>query len=57
LLASGATPPPVPHPKCKQCSLYALCLPELVAARSTYARAARDLFTVPAESSKGSSGD
>ena len=46
LLASGTTPPPILHPKCKQCSLYALCLPELVAAQAAYARAARDLFTV-----------
>ncbi len=49
LLASGATPPPVPHPKCKQCSLYALCLPDLVAARTAYDRAARALFTVSGE--------
>jgi CRISPR-associated exonuclease Cas4 len=49
LLASGTTPPPVLHPKCKQCSLYGLCLPELVADRAAYARAARTLFTVAAE--------
>ena len=40
LLASGVTPPPVVHPKCKQCSLYELCMPELVADRAAYARAA-----------------
>jgi CRISPR-associated exonuclease Cas4 len=49
LLASGATPPPVPHPKCKQCSLYELCMPDLVADRAAYARAAGVLFAVPHE--------
>jgi CRISPR-associated exonuclease Cas4 len=47
LLASGATPPPVVHPKCKQCSLHGLCLPELVAAPGRYRRAVGELFTVP----------
>jgi CRISPR-associated exonuclease Cas4 len=28
LIASGQTPPPVREPKCDQCSLYDLCMPE-----------------------------
>jgi CRISPR-associated exonuclease Cas4 len=47
LLASGATPPPIVHPKCKQCSVNALCLPDLVAAPARYRRAAGELFAVP----------
>jgi CRISPR-associated exonuclease Cas4 len=47
LLASGATPPPIVHPKCKQCSVNALCLPDLVAAPARYRRAAGELFLVP----------
>ncbi len=47
LLASGRTPPPVVHPKCKQCSVNSLCLPDLVDAQSRYQRAARDLFALP----------
>jgi CRISPR-associated exonuclease Cas4 len=46
LLASNVTPPPVVHPKCRQCSLYQLCLPELVVNRPVYDRAARALFQV-----------
>jgi CRISPR-associated exonuclease Cas4 len=49
LLASNLTPPPVVHPKCRQCSLYQLCLPELVADHSAYERAARALFQVRPE--------
>jgi CRISPR-associated exonuclease Cas4 len=44
LLASRIAPPPVVHPKCRQCSLNSLCLPDLVAAQARYQRAARDLF-------------
>jgi len=47
LLAAGVTPLPVPHPKCRQCSLRAACLPDLIAARDAYRRASRSLFTVP----------
>jgi CRISPR-associated exonuclease Cas4 len=47
LLASGETPPPVPHPKCKQCSLERLCLPRLVADQAAYRQAARTLFRIP----------
>jgi CRISPR-associated exonuclease Cas4 len=49
LLASGHTPPPVLHAKCKSCSLHAVCLPELISARTAYDRAAAALFTVPPE--------
>jgi CRISPR-associated exonuclease Cas4 len=44
LLACGVTPPPVLHAKCKQCSLYALCMPELLSKRDAYQHAARSLF-------------
>ena len=47
LLASGVTPPPIVHPKCKQCSVNALCLPDLVAAPARYRRAAGELFAAP----------
>jgi CRISPR-associated exonuclease Cas4 len=50
LLASGLTPPPLVHPKCRQCSVNALCLPDLVAAPARYQRAARELFTLPVTS-------
>ena len=49
LLAAGVTPPPVPHPKCRQCSVRELCLPDLVAATSQYERAVTSLFQVPAD--------
>jgi CRISPR-associated exonuclease Cas4 len=45
MLASGLTPPPVVHPKCKQCSVNSLCLPELVVAQARYQKAIRDLFS------------
>ena len=51
LLASNVTPPPVVHPKCRQCSLYQLCLPELVVNRPAYDRAARALFQVHSKTS------
>lgn len=47
LLASGSTPPPVVHPKCKECSVNSLCLPNLVVAQARYLRASRDLFSPP----------
>jgi CRISPR-associated exonuclease Cas4 len=46
LLRSGVTPPPVLHPKCKSCSLYNVCLPEVISDESAYHRAALALFTV-----------
>jgi CRISPR-associated exonuclease Cas4 len=44
LLGTRTAPPPVPHPKCKGCSLDAVCLPGLVAAGVAYRRAAAALF-------------
>lgn len=44
VLAATAAPAPRPHPKCKQCSLNAVCLPDLVAAPAAYRRAAAALF-------------
>jgi CRISPR-associated exonuclease Cas4 len=46
LIRSGQTPAPVLHPKCKACSLHAVCLPELIAAPATYRRAADNLYRV-----------
>jgi CRISPR-associated exonuclease Cas4 len=46
LLARGVTPPPVPHPKCQQCSVRQICLPDLVADAGGYRRAWRELFVV-----------
>jgi CRISPR-associated exonuclease Cas4 len=46
LLAATAAPPPVPHPKCRQCSVRDLCLPDLVAGATAYRRAADALFRV-----------
>ena len=44
LLAATVAPPPVVHPKCKQCSVRSVCLPDLLAAPAAYRRAAADLF-------------
>lgn len=44
LLTLPTAPPPTPHPKCRQCSLERLCLPELVSNPAAYRRAAADLF-------------
>jgi CRISPR-associated exonuclease Cas4 len=46
LLATTAAPPPRPHPKCKECSVQHLCLPDLVAEPAAYRRAAGGLFAV-----------
>jgi CRISPR-associated exonuclease Cas4 len=46
LLDSGELPPPVLHPKCKACSLYPVCLPELVSDTAGYRQAARSLFVL-----------
>lgn len=46
LVASGRIPAPVPLPKCKQCSLRALCMPDLVADTQRYQQAAAELFRV-----------
>jgi CRISPR-associated exonuclease Cas4 len=47
LLVQAHVPPPVPHPKCKQCSVRAVCLPDLIAAPTAYQRAASTLFSLP----------
>lgn len=46
IVHQGATPPPVLHPKCKQCSLHDVCLPELLSQPTSYQRAAAQLFRV-----------
>jgi hypothetical protein len=47
MLAQTPAPRPVLHPKCKQCSVQGICLPELIAAPIEYVRAAGALFDVP----------
>lgn len=47
LLWQRTAPPAVLHPKCKQCSLHAVCLPELLAAPAAYHRLAGSLFAKP----------
>ncbi|MBP3956885.1 CRISPR-associated protein Cas4 [Gemmata sp. G18] len=44
LLAATTTPPPVVHPKCKQCSVRSVCMPDLLTGASAYRRAVADLF-------------
>jgi CRISPR-associated exonuclease Cas4 len=44
LLRQTAAPPPRPHPKCRQCSLRQLCLPDLISDGAAYRRAADALF-------------
>ena len=51
ILAATAAPPPVLHPKCRQCSLHATCMPELLSSQGRYRAAARDLFAAPKSSS------
>jgi CRISPR-associated exonuclease Cas4 len=46
LIRDGEVPPPVLHPKCKHCSLHAVCMPELITAQTGYRRAAMELFTI-----------
>lgn len=48
LLRATVAPAPVLHPKCRQCSLHAVCLPELLSAPRIYRKAAAELFTQPA---------
>ncbi len=43
LLAATVAPPPVVHPKCRQCSVRTICMPDLLAG-AAYRRAAADLF-------------
>jgi len=44
LLRQTVAPAAVLHKKCKECSLHAVCLPELLSAPDAYSRAARSLF-------------
>jgi CRISPR-associated exonuclease Cas4 len=44
LVASGVVPPPVLHPKCRDCSLHKVCLPEVIVDQPAYRRAVRHLF-------------
>jgi len=46
LLGQAVAPLPVLHPKCKQCSVRGICLPELISAPVAYIRAANALFVV-----------
>jgi CRISPR-associated exonuclease Cas4 len=47
LIQAGEVPPPILHPKCQQCSLHAVCMPELISAPARYRSAAEALFVVP----------
>ena len=47
VLGQSVAPTPVLHKKCKQCSLHAVCLPELLSAPAAYHRAAESLFDIP----------
>lgn len=49
LLRETRAPPPVVHPKCLQCSIRAVCLPDLIDGRVRYARAAEQLFQISKE--------
>jgi CRISPR-associated exonuclease Cas4 len=47
LLQQKTAPPAILHKKCKQCSLHAVCLPELLVAPDAYLQLATNLFTHP----------
>jgi CRISPR-associated exonuclease Cas4 len=49
VLKQTSSPRPILHPKCKQCSLHDLCLPELLSAPDEYLRASASLFCVKAK--------
>lgn len=49
LLTKTVAPLPMLHPKCKQCSVREVCMPELVSAPIEYANAARSLFVASSE--------
>lgn len=46
LLASRQTPAPEVHPKCKECSLYSTCMPELIDDEARYRACADSLFRI-----------
>ena len=45
LLRQTIAPSPALHPKCRQCSVRGVCLPELLSDSATYTRAANALFS------------
>jgi CRISPR-associated exonuclease Cas4 len=45
-LQRSIAPDPIRHSKCKHCSLYSLCMPELLNDLGAYVRAAQELFQV-----------
>jgi len=49
LLTHTFAPLPLLHPKCKQCSVREVCMPELVSAPIEYANAAHSLFVASSE--------
>ena len=49
LLTQTVAPLPMLHPKCKQCSVREVCMPELVSAPIEYANAASALFVASSE--------
>lgn len=44
MLASGHLPPPVNDPRCRECSLQDVCVPELISARTDHLRSLAWLF-------------
>jgi CRISPR-associated exonuclease Cas4 len=49
LLTQPVAPLPMLHPKCMQCSVREVCMPELVSAPIEYAKSARSLFVASSE--------
>ena len=49
LIAKGRTPPPEHGPKCKFCSLAAICVPKLPASRSARAYLTREIESLLTE--------
>jgi CRISPR-associated exonuclease Cas4 len=49
IVSAREVPPPVLHPKCKECSLHDVCMPELLVDVPAYQRAAAALFIIPPE--------
>ena len=47
LIDSRLAPPPVVHPKCRQCSVQSVCMPEMIARPAMDGWAAGQLFTHP----------
>ena len=49
LLAGDTMPPPINKRRCRGCSLYELCLPEVIAQRDRYADYVRQLYEIDPE--------